>query len=133
MHRPLIRDHMLPHPYTIEYFEHLGTAEKMMSAHKIRHLPVVDGKKVYGMISDRDLKLAASVYREKDFETKILVKQICLSDPYVVDESELLETVVATMARRRLGSAIVTSHGTVAGIFTTTDACRLLADMLKKV
>ena len=123
---------MMPHPYTIEYFEPVGVAEKKMSEHKIRHLPVVDRKKVYGIISDRDIKLAASVYREKDYHLKVLVKEICLSSPYVVDESELLATVLETMAKRRLGSAIVTSSGVVTGIFTTTDACRLLALLAKQ-
>lgn len=131
MHKPVIRDFMLPHPYTIEYFEHLGTAEKLMNEHRIRHLPVVDGHEIYGLISERDLKIAACVYKDSDFHTKILCRDICLSVPYVVEETELLEVVLATMAKRRLGSTVITKGGAVVGIFTTTDACRLLADLVK--
>ena len=131
MSKQPIRNYMMPHPYTIELFEHLGTAAKMMAAHRIRHLPVVDGPKIFGIISDRDLKLAENVYGDKDFHANVLVRQICLAEPYVVPEEEELETVVSTMAKRRLGSAIVTRNGVVTGIFTTVDACRLLAEAAK--
>ena len=128
MSRPLIKDYMHTHPWTVEYYEHLGTAEKMMRDHNVRHLPVTDGRKLYGIISDRDLKLAARVY--KDYAS-VRIREICLSSPYVVADSESLETVAATMARRRIGSALVTKNGDLAGIFTNTDACRLLAEILK--
>ncbi len=131
MNKTVIRDFMLPNPYTIEFLEHLGTAEKIMNRYRIRHLPVVDGRKIYGLISERDLKIAAGVYKDSDFRTKILCKDICLSAPYVVEENEPLEAVLATMARRRLGSTVITKNGAVTGIFTTTDACRLLADLVK--
>ena len=128
MSEPLVRDYMRSHPFTIEFFEHIGTAEKMMNDHNIRHLAVMDGKALYGVISDRDLKFAAHVYKDP---TRISVKEICLSSPYVVDEKESLEKVASTMARRRIGSAIVTRNGVVAGIFTNTDACRLLAEFIR--
>jgi hypothetical protein len=35
------------------------------------------------------------------------------------------------MARDRLGSALVTRRGKLVGVFTVTDACRLLADWLR--
>ncbi len=129
--QPCIADYMVPHPYTIEYFEHLGAAEKLMNAHKIRHLPVVDRNKIYGIISDRDIKLAASIYKGKDYRSNIFVKDICISSPYVVEESEALSVVLDNMAKKRLGSVIVVRDKNVVGIFTTTDACRILSRMIK--
>jgi CBS domain-containing protein len=34
------------------------------------------------------------------------------------------------MAENRIGSAIVTKHGKLVGIFTVTDACRALAEII---
>jgi CBS domain-containing protein len=39
--------------------------------------------------------------------------------------------VLATMARERLGSALVTRRGKLVGVFTVTDACQLTADWLR--
>ncbi len=33
----------------------LGEAEKLMVKHRIRHLPIVDGEKIFGMLSMRDV------------------------------------------------------------------------------
>ena len=41
-----------------------------------------------------------------------------------------LQRVVAEMAHRRIGSALITKDGRLAGIFTATDACRCLAELL---
>jgi CBS domain-containing protein len=38
--------------------------------------------------------------------------------------------VARTMAEHRIGSAIVTKHDKLVGIFTVTDACRALAEVL---
>jgi acetoin utilization protein AcuB len=42
-----------------------------------------------------------------------------------------LDEVLAHMAEHQLGSAIVTRHGKLAGIFTVTDACRHFAEYLR--
>jgi CBS domain-containing protein len=39
--------------------------------------------------------------------------------------------VVAEMAARHIGSAIVLRHGRLVGVFTAVDACRLLAEFLR--
>ncbi|MGO9803915.1 MAG: CBS domain-containing protein [Steroidobacteraceae bacterium] len=44
---------------------------------------------------------------------------------------QMAETKVArVMAQNRIGSAIVTKHGKLVGIFTVTDACRALAEII---
>lgn len=129
---PAIAEFILGAPHTIKCEETVSVAEKIMSLHKIRHLPVLDGKRIFGIISDRDIKLARSVNRDRSGGRPIYVKDICINNPYVVEEREPLDVVAATMARRRLGCAIVTKKGSISGIFTTTDACRLLAEFARR-
>jgi CBS domain-containing protein len=42
-----------------------------------------------------------------------------------------LDEVTSEMATRHVGSAVVLRHGKLAGIFSTVDACRLLAEFLR--
>ena len=130
---PSIGEFILGAPYTIHCDESLAVADQLMHRHSIRHLPVLDGRRIFGIISDRDLKLAKAVNGDRRNARPVYVKDICINQPYVVDRSEPLDAVVATMAKRRLGCAIVTSDGEVGGIFTTTDACRLLAELARKI
>jgi acetoin utilization protein AcuB len=119
-------------PYTVSCEEPISVAEKLMRMHNIRHLPVMDGKRIFGIVSDRDLRLAKAAHGARITARQMLLKDICIFDPYVVDENEPLDAVLTTMFRKRLGSAIITSKKEIAGIFTTTDACRLLAELARK-
>ena len=46
---------------------------------------------------------------------------------YAVALEQPLDVVVTTMAEHKYGSAVVMHNSTVVGIFTTVDACRMLA------
>jgi acetoin utilization protein AcuB len=91
-------------------------------------LPVVEGKKIVGIISERNLKLPSQL---KD---KVSVKavDIMTTDPYFAQLETPLEEVVSTMAENRYGSAIIGNpEGELVGIFTTTDALKALVDAIR--
>jgi acetoin utilization protein AcuB len=105
-----------------------GEIVDLIENNKIRHLPVVDGKKIVGIISERNLKLPSQL---KD---KVTVKaaDIMTPDPYFAQLETSLEEVVSTMAENRYGSAIIgNSEGELLGIFTTTDALKALVDAIR--
>jgi CBS domain-containing protein len=52
-------------------------------------------------------------------------------DVFAVDIESRLEDVLLLMAERQLGSARVTRHGKLVGIFTATDACRCFGEYLR--
>ena len=58
------------------------------------------------------------------------VTDAMVTEAYVVDLETPVASVAKTMADRHFGSALVTRRGKLAGIFTMTDACRVLADQL---
>ena len=64
-------------------------------------------------------------------KTRLRVRHLLLPDPYAVEMSAPLDEVVADMAARHIGSSIVLRHGRLAGVFSATDACRLLAEFLR--
>lgn len=103
-------------------------AHRMMREHRFRHLPVLTGGKLVGLLSDRDLNLIETL-RDVD-PTKVLVEEAMTSLPYTVSPDAPLDEVVATMAEHKYGCAVVMQNGQLVGIFTTVDACRALAEML---
>jgi acetoin utilization protein AcuB len=58
------------------------------------------------------------------------VRDAYLERPCVVPASTPVAKVARVMAQNRIGSAIVTRHGKLVGIFTVTDACRALAETI---
>lgn len=123
-----VSDYMTKHPFTIGRHAPLARAHALMREHGVRHLPVVEARRVVGVVSDRDLRVVESLGK---LELEVLdVDQAMTPSPYVVAPDAPLHEVVETMARLRYGCAIVCDAGTVAGIFTTTDALAVLANLL---
>lgn len=98
--------------------------------HKIRHLPVLHGGKLRGVISDRDLKMAFSI-RGVDPSTTT-IEEIAVEDPFTIEPNAKLDDVVRIMAEKRIGSALVVDNHKLVGIFTTTDALRTLMSCCRR-
>jgi acetoin utilization protein AcuB len=123
---PNIKAVMTPFPYSIEIERPLRDAVAMMREHDFRHLPVVDDGRLVGVLSERLLGQAAGSARED-----ARVRDAPMAEAYVVGLDERLDNVVLAMAERHLGSALVVREGRVVGIFTSTDACRHLGEVLR--
>jgi acetoin utilization protein AcuB len=127
---PTVRRVMTPFPWSIEAGRTVAEAWMMMSEHGIRHLPVTQDGELVGLVSGRDLGLAMDARLGAPRAAGLSVGELAEREPYMVDLTTPVEFVAREMAERRLGSALVTRQGKLVGIFTTTDACRLLADLL---
>jgi acetoin utilization protein AcuB len=126
---PRIKSVMTPFPYSIAGSASFEQAIAMMTEHDIRQLPVHEGHAVIGILSERDARVALSVRRG---DASLTVKDVC-TDPYMVDLERRLDEVAAEMAERRIGLAVVMRGDKLAGILTTTDICRLLAETLREL
>jgi acetoin utilization protein AcuB len=126
---PVIQKYMTASPHSIGAEQTLARAQEVMAEHGIRHLPVLHGGKLLGVLTDRDLHLVESL---KDVNPKLVTVSDAMSQSvYSVAPDEPLDEVVMTMAERKLGSAVVLQNGKVVGIFTTVDACRALGELLR--
>jgi len=123
---------MTPFPYSIEMDAPLAEAHAFLRERHIRHLPVTDHGQLAGILTDRDIKLALGPDIGSPPERELAVRDVYQPESYVVDAGASLEHVAATMAERHVGSALVTKGGKLVGIFTTTDACRALARILRE-
>ena len=126
--KPTIRKFMTADPYTIGQEQTLAVAHKVMREHRVRHLPVLEGGKLVGVLSQRDLHLIETL-RDVDPATTT-VEEAMTMDVYVTSPSTPLEEVARTMAEHKYGSAVVVDRGKIAGVFTTVDALSALAHVL---
>lgn len=122
---PTVKSVMTPFPWSIDVGEALGKAKAMMAERDIHHLPVSQDGDLVGVLSERDLM-------NLDGED-LTIEDACRRDAYIVDRATPLVQVAFEMARRRVGSALVTREGKLVGIFTSSDACRSLGELLQSL
>lgn len=125
---PLIKTEMTPFPYSIDAEALISQVFEMMEEHGIRHLPVTSDGTIFGMISERDARTANTLAER--FQKQIAVRDVCSKNPFTVNLNTPLKNVANEMAEKRLGSVVVMKEDRIAGIFTTTDACRCLAGLI---
>jgi len=124
----IIAQVMTPAPKSIGPEVSLSKAQEMMAKLKVRHLPVVVGGKVVGLLSDRNAKAASLSKWGEGF----LVEDVMISNPFVVQPSESLDSVLSQMIKNKYGSVVVQEkNGDVTGIFTTLDALYVLRNILR--
>ncbi len=117
-------------PLAISARRTLAEAHQAMRERGVRHLPVIEEGRLVGVVSQRDLYLLETL-RGVDVGRE-LVEEAMSDEPYVVGPDAPLEEVAEAMASRRHGSAIVVEQAAVVGIFTSTDALRALAALLRE-
>ena len=129
-HVPSVGAVMTAFPYFVEAQEPVTTAEARMEEHQIRHLPVLEHGKVVGIITARDLRMLVHASLPARDKARIRARDVMHRDVYVTDIHTPLDEVLSEMVEHRLGSCVVRRHGKLAGIFSTVDACRVLAEVL---
>ncbi|BDG06239.1 CBS domain-containing protein [Anaeromyxobacter oryzae] len=130
MRRLTVQNFMTLGPVVIGSDRPLAEAHRVMRERSIRHLPVVDGGRLVGMLSQRDLYLCETLKGVDPASEP--VREAMTPEPYVVAPDAALDEVAGTMAQRKLGSAVVVDRGQVVGLFTTVDALRALSGLVRR-
>lgn len=125
---PTIQKYMTVLPHTIGADQTLEKAEKMMSEHRVRHLPVLDGGKLVGVLTDRDVKLVET-FKDVD-PTTMQISEAYTPDPYITTPDAPLSDVCSEMASHRYSCALVCDNKKLVGIFTWVDALKAMTSLL---
>jgi len=118
-----VGDRMTPNPSVARLGDSLATMRKIMQAQRFKHLPVIERKRVLGVISDRDVRQHAANLDDT------LVESVMTADPVTVSPDTSVEEAASLMLVRDIGCLPVIEHGALVGIITTTDLLRALLDV----
>lgn len=119
-----------PDPVTAHEDMTMDELSELMERHDIRHLPVLRGDDVVGLISERDVRLVSGLTAAEKLQVR--ASDIMATEPLMVDAATPLEDVAKQMSSQRTGSAIVTDEdGRLVGIFTATDALNALVEIAR--
>jgi len=139
----LVNDYMTPNPMTVNEGTSIVEAAESMKQMKIRRFPVMRGKQLVGLVSDRDLRSAApSQVISFDAQERQLMPELhsllaamtvrdVMSQHVITIQPE--QTIVAAaqlMLKHRIsGLPVVDAQGKLVGIITQTDVFKVLVDL----
>lgn len=128
---PTVAEAMTPDPVTITPEAKLGDIIYLMRTHSFRHLPVVKGKQLVGIVTDRDVRLAMNspiTLRERT-ENQLVLETItaegCMTpDPMTINADAPVTEAADLMLTYKFSSLPVMREGRLVGIITVTDLLR---------
>jgi acetoin utilization protein AcuB len=119
-----------PDPITTNEDTSIDDLRRLMEEHGIRHLPVVRGDTVVGVISDRDVRVVSGLTVTEKLQVR--AADIMAPDPLTVSATMPLDDVAYAMSEQKVGSVIVNDdNGRFIGIFTASDALNALIEIVR--
>lgn len=128
--RKPVEEFTTPNPVTANENTSIDELRALMTTYGVRHLPIVRGGDVVGLVSDRDLRVAQGL--SDTHRLQVLAADIMSLNPVSVKADTPLDEVAFTMSDRKIGSVIVReADGSFLGIFTLTDALNALIEVVR--
>ena len=128
---------MTKDPVTISPKESLVLARMIMRQRGVRRLPVVEGERLVGIVTDRDVREAwasdANTLAAQELQyvlEKIPVRDVMTAPATTVAPETPLEEAVTLMREKKIGGLPVEEGERLVGILTETDVFRAFAEVL---
>lgn len=113
----------------------LADVQRLMREHHIRHVPVVSGKRLVGIITDRDLREAspspATTLSRGEIAYQLAttpIKQCMTQDVVWIGPDIDMVQATRLLLQRQCGCLPVVDNGTLVGIITELDCLRAFLD-----
>ena len=117
---------------TIERNDELSIAEDIMKMKRIRHLPVLDEGRLVGLLSQRDLFLAAlssamgfGRKASNAFLGSVPAKEVMTDEVITIAPSEDVKKAAQSMLEHKLGCLPVVEDDKLVGLLSESDFVRL--------
>lgn len=132
-----VRDIMVRDVATLASDEELSLANDIMKLGRIRHLPVVAGKKLVGILSERDLfrnslleALGHEPTKAREVMKAIRIQDIMVTKLITLGPEADIREAVRLMLTHKIGCVPVVAGGELLGLVTETDILRLYLEQL---
>ncbi len=117
----MVRDLITVRPST-----KLPEAIEIMHRHSIRHLPVMEGERMVGFVTESNLRqylLPAAV-------KEITMEDVMIVDPITVDAEASIDSAAKIIYQHKIGGLPVMEEGALAGIITITDILAAFIELM---
>jgi acetoin utilization protein AcuB len=133
----LVRKKMKKDLITITKDERMITAKKLLKEKNIRHLPVVDGKKLIGLVTNMDIRKAEASpatsleIRELHYLLdKLTVGEIMTRNVITISPDISVEEATTLLHDNKIGCLPVVEDGNLIGILTENDVMEILIEVM---
>ena len=127
-----VKDIMVRDVATLDVGDELSLANDIMKLGRIRHLPVVAGKKLVGILSERDLfrrslveALGHEPSKTRDVMKAIRIQDIMIQKLITISPEADIKEAVQLMLKHKIGCIPVVEGGELTGLITETDILML--------
>ena len=122
---------------TLTTKDDLVTAEETFKRHRIRHIPIVSGTNILGMLSYTDLMRIsfADAIDDDEYEVDTMVynmfsiERVMVKDVVSVPPTATVKEVAQFLAQKEFHALPVVENNELVGIVTTTDLIRYLLEL----
>ena len=117
-----INDSMSANPCSIDAGKPVSYAAKMMRDEDVGFAPIVEGDRLVGALTDRDI--AVKVVAEGRDPDSTLVSEIATSSLITVEPEDDLDKALELMARHQVRRVAVVDGGRLVGVVAQADIAR---------
>lgn len=117
----LVQDVMQYPVVTATTTQTIASAYETMQDERIRHLPVMDGDTLVGVVTDRDVRYMTSDLHPSPVEAEAEIHTIMTSDPIVAGPLDPVEEAARILRSKRIGCLPVLDGNKLVGIITVTN------------
>jgi acetoin utilization protein AcuB len=101
-------------------------AMEVMRKNSIRHLPVVDGRKFVGFVTEGDLRQASLL----SMVDKVSIEDVMIKKPVTVSPEASLEEAAKLISAHKIGGLPVVKGNRLVGIITIVDILRAFIQLM---
>lgn len=135
----LVKEIMNTHLVTLSADSKLGFANDIMYLGRIRHLPVVNGKEIVGILTQRDLykasltSIVTNWNENKVFLDSVKVAEMMTKDVITISSDTFIEDAAQMMIDKKIGCLpVVEDKNILVGLITETDVLQYFVNECRK-
>lgn len=128
-----VREWMTKDPVVVAPTVSIKAAWRILQERRIRHLPVVEGGRLVGIVTDRDLRrvlpspaTSLEIHELNYLLDKLTVAEVMTKDVITTAPFVSVPEAARTLLRNRIGALPVMEGGALVGILTQTDVLEAL-------
>ncbi|MBM4263151.1 MAG: CBS domain-containing protein [Deltaproteobacteria bacterium] len=129
---------MTRNPLSVLPSETVGKVEELMAEHSIRQIPVIEGRELVGIVTDRDVRAHVSRSLGESPEAyekarRTLVRDLMTTDPTLLGPDDDLRGAIELLIEEKFGAIPVVDEAEgLVGIVSYVDVLRCFLDRLEE-